>query len=85
MKKINIMSKNTKIVNEYAVLANGINPNIYIQFSDELEELKRRYSPEQIMNLWNDAYPKLSKINQYKIIINETSEIIDSEINDIYE
>lgn len=79
------MSKNTKIVNEYAVLANGINPNIYIQFSDELEELKRRYSPEQIMNLWNDAYPKLSKINQYKIIINETSEIIDSEINDIYE
>ena len=85
MKKINIMSKNTKIVNEYAVLANGINPNIYIQFSDELEELKRRYSPEQIRNLWNDAYPKLLKINQDKIIINGTSEIIDSEINDIYE
>jgi hypothetical protein len=79
------MSKNTKVANDCAVQANRINPNIYIQISDELEELKRRYSPEQIMNLWNDAYPKLLKINQDKIIVNGTSEIIDSEINDIYE
>lgn len=35
--------------------------NIYI--FDESEDLKRRYSSEQLQKMWEDVYPKLSEIS----------------------
>jgi hypothetical protein len=40
--------------------SNGFRPNVYI--SDDLEDLKRRYTPEQIKKMWEDCYPKSSEI-----------------------
>ena len=48
---------------------NGFRPNVYI--SDDLEDLKRRYTPEQLQKMWEDAYPKLSEISD-KVIITGT-------------
>ena len=48
---------------------NGFRPNVYI--SDDLEDLKRRYTPEQLQKIWEDAYPKASEISG-KIIITGT-------------
>ena len=49
--------------------SNGFRPNVYI--SDDLEDLKRRYTPEQLQKMWEDAYPKLSEISD-KVIITGT-------------
>ena len=49
--------------------SNGFRPNVYI--SDDLEDLKRRYTPEQLKKMWEDAYPKSSKIGG-KVIITGT-------------
>lgn len=49
--------------------SNGFRPNAYI--SDDLEDLKRRYTPEQLQKMWEDAYPKSSKISG-KVIITGT-------------
>lgn len=49
--------------------SNGFRPNVYI--SDDLEDLKRRYTPEQLQKMWEDAYPKASEISG-KIIITGT-------------
>jgi len=48
---------------------NGFRPNVYI--SDDLEDLKRRYTPEQLKKMWEDAYPKSSEISG-KVIITGT-------------
>ncbi len=48
---------------------NGFRPNVYI--SDDLEDLKRRYTPEQLKKMWEDAYPKSSEISS-KVIITGT-------------
>jgi len=48
---------------------NGFRPNVYI--SDDLEDLKRRYTPEQQKKMWEDAYPKSSEISG-KVIITGT-------------
>ena len=47
----------------------GFRPNVYI--SDDLEDLKRRYTPEQLQKMWEDAYPKSSEISG-KVIITGT-------------
>lgn len=49
--------------------SNGFRPNVYI--SDDLEDLKRRYTPEQLQKMWEDAYPKSSEISG-KVIITGT-------------
>lgn len=48
---------------------NGFRPNVYI--SDDLEDLKRRYTPEQLKKMWEDASPKSSEISG-KVIITGT-------------
>jgi hypothetical protein len=40
--------------------SNGFRPNVYI--SDDLEDLKRIYTPEQIKKMWDECYPKSSEI-----------------------
>ena len=47
--------------------SNGFRPNVYI--SDDLEDLKRRYTPEQLQKMWEDVYPKLSEISDKVIIM----------------
>ena len=42
-----------------------------IFISDELEDLKRRYTPEQLQKMWEDAYPKPIETNN-KVIITRT-------------
>ena len=49
--------------------SNGFRPNVYI--FDDLEDLKRRYTPEQLQKIWEDAYPKSSEISG-KVIITGT-------------
>jgi hypothetical protein len=49
--------------------SNGFRPNVSI--SDDLEDLKRRYTPEQLNKMWEDAYPKSSEISG-KVIITGT-------------
>jgi hypothetical protein len=49
--------------------SNGFRPNVYI--SDDLEDLKRRYTPEQLKKMWEDAWPKSSEIIG-KVIITGT-------------
>ena len=49
--------------------SNGFRPNVYI--SDDLEDLKRRYTPEQLKKMWEEAYPKSSEISG-KVIITGT-------------
>jgi hypothetical protein len=44
----------------------GFRPNYPI--SDDLEDLKRRYTPEQLQKMWKDCYPKSSEISG-KVII----------------
>ena len=46
--------------------SNGFRPDVYI--SDDLEELKRRSTPEQIKKMWEDCYPKSSEIIDTLII-----------------
>lgn len=48
---------------------NGFRPNVYI--SDDLEDLKRRYTPEQLQKMWEEAYPKSLEISG-KVIITGT-------------
>jgi hypothetical protein len=48
---------------------NGFRPNYPI--SDDLEDLKRKYTPEQLQKMWDDCYPKSSEING-KVIITGT-------------
>jgi hypothetical protein len=40
---------------------NGVRPSYPI--SDDLEDLKRRYTPEQLQKMWDGCYPKLSEIS----------------------
>lgn len=47
----------------------GYRPKIFI--SDELEDLKIRYTPEQLKKMWEDAYPKPIETNN-KVIITRT-------------
>ncbi len=64
--------KKTKPLGRPAVgssVSNGFRPTVYI--FDELEDLKRKYTPRQLQKMWKDAYPKSSKING-KIIITGT-------------
>jgi hypothetical protein len=48
---------------------NGFRPNYPI--SDDLEDLKRRYTPEQLQKMWDECYPKSSEISS-KVIITGT-------------
>jgi hypothetical protein len=48
---------------------NGFRPNVYI--SDDLEDLKRRYTTEQLQKMWEEAHPKSSEISS-KVIITGT-------------
>ena len=41
------------------------------QEPDDLEDLKRRYTPEQLQKMWEEAYPKSSEIIG-KVIITGT-------------
>lgn len=50
-------------------IGDGFRSNIYI--FDELEDLKRRYSSEQLQKMWEDVYPKLSEISD-KVTITGT-------------
>jgi len=50
-------------------IGDGFRSNIYI--FDESEDLKRRYSSEQLQKMWEDAYPKLSEISD-KVIMTGT-------------
>jgi hypothetical protein len=52
-----------------SIASNGFRPNVYI--SDDLEDLKRRYTPEQLKKMWEDACPKSSEIIG-KVIITGT-------------
>ena len=45
----------------------GLKPNMPIY--DELEDLRRNYTPEQIRKMWNDATPKKSNIKGMPIIL----------------
>ena len=49
--------------------SNGFRPNVYI--SDDLEDLKRRYTSEQLKKMWEEVYPKSSEISS-KVIITGT-------------
>ncbi len=48
---------------------NGFRPNYPI--SDDLEDLKRRYTPKQLQKMWDECYPKSSEISG-KVIITGT-------------
>jgi hypothetical protein len=50
--------------------SNGFRPNVYI--SDDLEDLKRRYTSEQLQKMWEDACPKPSEISGKVVIITGT-------------
>lgn len=50
-------------------IGDGFRSNIYI--FDESEDLKRRYVPEQLQKMWEDAYPKLLEISD-KVIMTGT-------------
>jgi len=39
---------------------------------DDSVDLKRRYTQEQLLKIWDDTYPKLSEISSDKIIITIT-------------
>jgi hypothetical protein len=56
-------------ISDASSVYNGFRPNVYI--SDDLEDLKRRYTPEQLQKMWEDAYPKSSEIIG-KVIITGT-------------
>jgi hypothetical protein len=69
------VNKNTKLDNTDKKLHisdvsssvyNGFRPNVYI--SDDLEDLKRRYTPEQLQKMWEEAFPKSSEISDNVII-----------------
>lgn len=60
--QLNILAVNSSASNE-------IRPNVYI--SDDLGDLKRRYTPEQLQKMWEDSYPKSSEISS-KVIITGT-------------
>lgn len=47
----------------------GHRPKIFI--FDELEDLKRIYTPEQLQKMWEDVYPKPIETNN-KVIITRT-------------
>lgn len=51
--------------------SNGFRPNVRIY--DELEDLKRRYTSEQLRKIWEDARPKSSKIKSDVTFITGTS------------
>ena len=53
-KKLHISDVSSSVYNRFR-------PNVYI--SDDLEDLKRRYTPEQLQKMWEDAYPKSSEIS----------------------
>jgi hypothetical protein len=44
---------------------------MYSSVYDDLEDLKRRYTPEQIKRMWENCYPKSSEISG-KVIITGT-------------
>ena len=56
-------------MNDPKTTYSGYRPKIFI--SDELEDLKRRYTPEQLQKMWEDAYPKPIETNN-KVIITRT-------------
>lgn len=59
-----IQASNTSAVR--SSVSNGFRPNVYI--SDDLEDLKRRYTPEQLQKMWEDLYPKPLEISSKTII-----------------
>lgn len=67
--EVNNTDKKLHISDVSSSASNGFRPNVYI--SDDLEDLKRRYTPEQLKKMWEDAYPKSSEING-KVIITGT-------------
>ena len=48
---------------------NGFRPNCPI--SDDLEDLKKKYTPKQLQKMWDECYPKSSEISG-KVIITGT-------------
>jgi hypothetical protein len=48
-------------ISDVSSVYNGFRPNYSI--SDDLEDLKRRYTPEQLKKMWEDCYPKSSEIS----------------------
>ena len=67
--EVNNTDKKLHISDVSSSASNGFRPNVYI--SDDLEDLKRRYTPEQLQKMWEDAYPKASEISG-KVIITGT-------------
>ena len=54
-------NENLNISDVSSSVYNGFRPNVYI--SDDLEDLKRRNTPEQLQKMWEEAYPKSSEIS----------------------
>ena len=67
--ELNDTDKKLHISDVSSSVYSGFRPNVYI--SDDLEDLKRRYTPEQLQKMWEDAYPKSSEISG-KVIITGT-------------
>ena len=67
--ELNNTDKKLHISDVSSSVSNGFRPNVYI--SDDLEDLKRRYTPEELQKMWEDAYPKSSEISG-KVIITGT-------------
>lgn len=67
--ELNNTDKKLHISDVSSSVCNGFRPNVYI--SDDLEDLKRRYTTEQLQKMWEDVYPKSSEISG-KVIITGT-------------
>lgn len=64
-------NKNTKLNDTDKKLhISDVSSSVYY-ISDDLEDLKRRYTPEQLQKMWEEAYPKSSEISG-KVIITGT-------------
>jgi hypothetical protein len=64
--EVDNMDKKLHISGVSSSVYDGFRPNYPI--SDDLEDLKRRYTPEQLQKMWKDCYPKSSEISD-KVII----------------
>jgi hypothetical protein len=61
------MSKQTDWTAKYY---EGMRINAHQHYT-KMEDLKRKYTPEQLQKMWDDCYPKSSEING-KVIITGT-------------
>jgi hypothetical protein len=59
--KVDKTDKKLNISDVSSSVYNGFRSNYPI--SDDLEDLKRRYTPEQLQKMWDGCYPKSSEIS----------------------